>query len=114
MHSHVDKSQENKSHRVIYNQSTGGSGAGTALHIQDNRTEAVAQRKLQALANQYSNTQDQTLRRKPSTTGLLDPLKLKDSTVSDETVTQRYAIEGEPALKRLYSVSDDREMITGM
>ncbi|MCD9015711.1 hypothetical protein [Parachryseolinea silvisoli] len=114
MHSHVDKSQENKSHRVIYNQSTGGSGAGTALHIQDNRTEAVAQRKLQALANQYSNTQDQTLRRKPSTTGLLDPLKLKDSTVSDETVTQRYAIEREPALKRLYSVSDDREMITGM
>ena len=51
MNSHSDKSQENNSQSVANQVSQKKSGSETAFQFVDNRPEAIAQRKLQEMAN---------------------------------------------------------------
>lgn len=51
MNTHVDKAQENKSQSVANGMSQMQSGGESAFQFVDNRPEAVAQRKLQEMAN---------------------------------------------------------------
>jgi len=51
MKTHADKTQENKSQSVANEDSQKQSGSESAFRFVDNRPEAVAQRKLQDIAN---------------------------------------------------------------
>jgi hypothetical protein len=51
MHTHADKTQENKSQSVNDETSQMQSGGESAFQFVDNRAEAVAQRELQEVAN---------------------------------------------------------------
>ena len=51
MNTHADKSQENKSQSVANDVSQKQSGSESTFQFVDNRPEAVAQRKLQEMAN---------------------------------------------------------------
>ena len=78
MQTHADKTQENKSHPIAI-----GSVANEVSQVQsvgvstfqfvDNRPEAIAQRKLQAMANSYSTPQP--MQKIENNTGLPDDLK---------------------------------------
>jgi hypothetical protein len=51
MNSHTDKTQENKSQSVANAISQQQSSSDSSLQFEDNRPEAIAQRKLQEMAN---------------------------------------------------------------
>ena len=51
MHTHADKTQENKSQSVANEIPQMQSGGASTFQFVDNRPEAVAQRKLQGMAN---------------------------------------------------------------
>ncbi|SFB33402.1 eCIS core domain-containing protein [Algoriphagus aquimarinus] len=91
MHTHADKTQENKSQsdaNVVYHRQ---SSAESTFQFVDNRPEAVAQRKLQEMANNspqakratqlqtmadnHSAKQQQPIQKKENNTGLPDNLK---------------------------------------
>ena len=91
MNTHVDKIQENKSQSVSVAGSQIRSGGESAFQFVDNRSEAVAQRKLQEIANNspqakqaaqfqamadsYSTHQQKPIQKKENNTGLPDNLK---------------------------------------
>jgi len=99
MNTHVDKAQENKSHSVANNASTKQRGGASTFQFADNRSKAIAQRKLHkmannspqskqaaqllSMANNYSAHQQQPIQKKASpepsrrenNTGLPDNLK---------------------------------------
>ena len=90
MNTHADKTQDNKSQSVSNGESQMQSGAESAFQFEDNRPEAVAQRQLQALANNSPQTRQaaqlqamadnlsskqQPIQKKENNTGLPDNLK---------------------------------------
>lgn len=91
MNTHADKTQENKSQSVANEVAQEQSGSESTFQFVDNRPEAVAQRKLQEMANNspqvkqaaqlqdradnYSAQQQQPLQKKENNTGLPDNLK---------------------------------------
>lgn len=56
MNIHADKKQENKSHAVANDVSQLRNSSDRAIHFVDNRSETVAQKKIQALANQHQQS----------------------------------------------------------
>jgi len=91
MHSHADKTQENKNQSVSAVDSQRQSGGESTFQFVDNRPEAVAQRKVQEMANNspqvsqlkafqemadtHSARQHQPVQKKENKTGLPDNLK---------------------------------------
>lgn len=90
MNTHADKTQENKSQSVANDVSQKKSSSESTFQFIDNRSEAIAQRKLQEMANDSFHTkkavqlqamadnysaQKQPLQRKENNTGLPDNLK---------------------------------------
>lgn len=75
MNTHADKKQENKSQPVADVLSQKQSSEESTFQFIDNRPEVVAQRKLQAMANNHSAQQQQTIQKKENNTGLPDNLK---------------------------------------
>lgn len=91
MHTHADKTQENKSQSVSAANPQLQSGGESTFQFVDNRPEAVKQRKLQemankspqvklatqlqAMANHYSVQQHQPIQKKENNTGFPDNLK---------------------------------------
>lgn len=73
MNSHADKVRHNKSQSVTPAQPQQAIAA--TFQFADARTEAVAQRKLQLMADNYSATQQPPIRQKDNNTGLPDNLK---------------------------------------
>ncbi len=82
MHTHADKTQEDKSQSVSNGESLIQRGAEFNFQFVDNRPEAVAQRKLQSMANNYANKQLQPIQKKENNTGLPDNLKTGIETLS--------------------------------
>jgi hypothetical protein len=91
MNTHVDKTQENKSQTVSATDSQKQSSGESTFQFVDNRPEAIAQRKLQevannshqakqvaqlqAMADNYTAQQHQPIQKKENNTGLPDNLK---------------------------------------
>lgn len=75
MNTHVDKTQENKSQSVTNAVSQKQSSGESTFQFVDNRPEAVMQRKLQEMADNYSAQQQQPIQKKENKTGLPDDLK---------------------------------------
>lgn len=91
MNTHADKTQENKSQSVANAVSHRQSTSESSFHFEDNRPEAIAQRKLQEMANNspqakqavqlqsmadnYSAQEHQPIQKKENNTGLPDNLK---------------------------------------
>ncbi|WP_197714561.1 eCIS core domain-containing protein [Nitrosomonas supralitoralis] len=91
MNTHADKAQENKGQSVANELSQKQSGSESSFKFVDNRPEAIAQRKLQEMANSsrqakqaaqlqaiaasYSAQRQQPIQKKENNTGLPDNLK---------------------------------------
>ena len=91
MNTHADKTQENKSQSVANGESQMQNSGESTFQFVDNRPEAIAQRKLQEMANNgpqtkqvaqfqamvdnYSAQQQQPIQKKENNTGLPDNLK---------------------------------------
>ena len=73
MYAHVEKSKENKNRLVANSVAQKKSNGRQGFEFMDNRPESVAQRKLQAMANNYSTSQP--IQQKENKTGLPDNLK---------------------------------------
>jgi hypothetical protein len=65
----------NKSHSIANEVSQKQIGGEATFQFFDNRPEAIAQRKLQEIANNYSAQQQQPIQKKENNTGLPDNLK---------------------------------------
>lgn len=75
MNTHADKLLENKSQSVANVVSQKQNGGESTFQFLDNRPEAIAQRKLQEMANNYTERQQQPIPNKENKTGLPDNLK---------------------------------------
>lgn len=75
MNTHADKTPENKSQSVANTLSKKQIDSESTFQFIDNRPEAVAQRKLQDLANNYLAQQQNPIQKKENKTGLPDNLK---------------------------------------
>jgi len=75
MNVHADKTQENKSQAVSNGNSKVQSSGESTFQFVDNRPEAIAQRKLNGMANNYSVRQKQPIQKKGNNTGLPGNLK---------------------------------------
>lgn len=126
MNTHADKTQENKSQAVSAADSQKQSGGESTFQFVDNRPEAIAQRKLQEMANNsrqakqatqlqamadnHSAEQQQTIQKKENNTGLPDNLKsvqrtrIKGKDTQNDKHTQKLEIilgkSNDNALKR--------------
>ncbi len=103
MNTHADKTQENKSQSVANELSQKqGSGESTFQFV-DNRPEAVAQRKLQEMANNHSAQQQQPIRAQRR--GILEAGSDKSIMAQTQTVVQRAIAASNDShqdLKRIY------------
>ena len=106
MNTHADKTQENKSHSHANGVSQMQSGGESTFQFVDNRPEAVAQRKLQemannspqtkqaaqlqAMANGYSAQQQQTIQNKPNS---YQPLTLLRNKNEGKEVAQLFSYQ---------------------
>ncbi|OZG71767.1 hypothetical protein BTA51_19210 [Hahella sp. CCB-MM4] len=75
MNTYADKTQEAKSLSVANHVAQKQGGEGSTFQFVDNRPEAVKQRKLQEMADNYSSQQQQPIQKKKNNTGLPDKLK---------------------------------------
>jgi len=75
MYAKVKKPKENKSRAVANSVVQKKSEGEQGLRFVDNRPETVAQRKLQAMTDNYSARQQQPIQKKTNNTGLPDNLK---------------------------------------
>lgn len=75
MYEQVDKSKENKSRAVANSVRQKKDSVKQGFEFVDNRPKAVAQRKLQAMADNYSAQQQRPIQKKENNTGLPDNLK---------------------------------------
>ncbi len=64
MNTHADKTQENKSQSLANEISQKQSGGESTFQFVDNRPEAIVQRKLQAMADNYSTQQQNPIQKK--------------------------------------------------
>jgi hypothetical protein len=83
MNTHADKRQESKSQSVANAVSQKQNDSKSTFQFVDNRPEAVAQRKLQEMANNYSAQRQQPIQKKENNTGLPDNLKSGIENLSD-------------------------------
>ena len=67
MNTHVEKSKKNKNQSVANEMSQKHSSDESTFKYFDNRPEAIAQRKLQEVANNYSSQRLQTIKKRENT-----------------------------------------------
>lgn len=75
MNTYSDKAQENKSQSMANTVSQRQNSGESTFKFVDNRPEAIAQRKLQAMADNYSAQRNHHIQKKENNTGLPDTLK---------------------------------------
>lgn len=75
MYAQKEKPKDNKSQSVTNTVSQKRSDCKSTFQFEDNRHEAIAQRKLQEIANDYSATQQPLIQKKENKTGLPNNLK---------------------------------------
>jgi hypothetical protein len=133
MHTHADKTQENKSQSVANPVYQKKSGDKSTFQFVDNRPEAVAQRKLQEMANNspqikqaaqlqamadnYSFQQEQPIQKKENNTGLPDNLKAGIENLSgysmDDVKVHRNSDKPAQLQAHAYAQGTDIHLATG-